>query len=150
MAIRLVITDDNDLVREGLIQYLGTSPDIEVVADAASGDELLEKLRITTPDLLLLDLSMPGKSGVDLIGQIKSLYPGMLILVLSMHNEVSMVLRAMRAGASGYICKDCAPKTLIEAIQSVVATGNYLSPQMAEQLAYALPDSDKILSEREL
>jgi len=155
MAIRLVITDDHKLVREGLIQFLGMSPDIEVVAEAASGDELLEKLRIITPDLLLLDLTMPGKSGVDLLGYVKSLYPALAIMVLSMHNEVSVVMRAMKAGASGYICKDCSPQTLLEAIRKVVATGKYLSPQMAEQLAYASASSEPdnielILSEREL
>lgn len=155
MIIRLAITDDHELVRKGLIQYLSSSPGIEVVADAGSGDELLKKLRVSDPDLLLLDLSMPGKCGVDLIGHIKSLYPSLLILVLSMHNEVSVVLRAMKAGASGYICKDCSPKTLLEAIQKVVSTGKYLSPQMAEQLAYAstLTDAGGIehtLSEREL
>lgn len=155
MAIRLLITDDHELVRKGLIQYLSSSPGIEVVAEAANGDELLEKLRTTDTDLLLLDLSMPGKCGADLIGHIKSLYPALSILVLSMHNEVSLVLRAVKAGASGYICKDCSPKILLDAIRKIVATGKYLSPQMAEQLAYAvaLPDPDDIgrtLSEREL
>lgn len=155
MAIRLAITDDHQLVREGLVQYLGMSPDIEVVVEAANGEELLEKLRVAAPDLLLLDMTMPGKSGVDLIGHIKSLYPSLSILVLSMHNDANMVLRAMKAGASGYICKDCSPHALLEAIRKIVATGKYLSPQMAEQLAYAstLPDSDGLeltLSDREL
>jgi len=155
MAIRLAITDDHHLVRDGLIQYLSMSPDIQIVAEAASGEEILEKLRATTPDLLLLDMTMPGKSGVDLLGHIKCLYPDMLILVLSMHNEVNMVLRAMKAGASGYICKDCSPQTLIEAIRKVISTGKYLSPQMAEQLAYAsaVPEAENIehiLSAREL
>lgn len=155
MAIRLAITDDHHLVRDGLIQYLSMSPDIQIVAEAASGEEILEKLCVATPDLLLLDMTMPGKSGADLLGHIKGLYPDMLILVLSMHNEVNMVLRAMKAGASGYICKDCSPQTLVEAIRKVVATGKYLSPQMAEQLAYAsaVPEAENIehiLSAREL
>lgn len=155
MAIRLAITDDHQLVREGLVQYLGMSPDIEVVVEAANGEELLKKLRVTAPDLLLLDMTMPGKSGVDLIGHIKSLYPSLSILVLSMHNDVNMVLRAVKAGASGYICKDCSTHALLEAIRKIVATGKYLSPQLAEQLAYAstLPDSDGLeltLSDREL
>jgi len=155
MAIRLAITDDHHLVRDGLVQYLSMSPDIQIVAEAANGEGILEKLRVTTPDLLLLDMTMPGKSGVDLLGHIKDLYPDMLILVLSMHNEVNMVLRAMKAGASGYICKDCSPQTLLEAIRKVVSTGKYLSPQMAEQLAYAsaVPEAENIehiLSAREL
>lgn len=155
MAIRLAITDDHHLVRNGLVQYLSMSPDIQIVTEAASGEEILEKLRIITPDLLLLDMTMPGKSGVDLLGHIKSLYPDMLILMLSMHNDVNMVLRAMKAGASGYICKDCSPETLLEAIRKVISTGRYLSPQMAEQLAYASVVSEAeniehILSGREL
>ncbi len=155
MAIRLAVTDDHELVRAGLIQYLGASPGIEVAAEAASGGELLEKLRATQVDLLLLDMSMPGKNGVDLISHIKSIYPDLLILVLSMHDEVNTVLRAMRAGATGYICKDCSPQTLLEAIQKVVATGRYLSPLMAERLAYASASPDTanielILSDREL
>lgn len=154
MAIRLAITDDHHLVREGLVQYLSMSPDIQIVAEAASGEEILKKLRVITPDLLLLDMAMPGKSGVDLIRHIKSLYPDMLILVFSIHNEVGMVLGAMKAGASGYACKDCSPQSLVDIIRKIAATGKYLNPQMEEQLAYAasLPESENIvhvLSERE-
>lgn len=136
MVIRLAITDDHELIRAALVQFLGLSPGIEVIAEASSGGELLEKLRATQIDLLLLDMSMPGENGAALIGHIKSIYPDLLILVLSAHNEVNTVMRAMKAGASGYICKDCSPQTLIEAILKVVATGKYLSPLMAEQLAY--------------
>jgi len=155
MAIRILITDDHELFRAGLTQYLSMSPDIEVVAEAANGDELLNKLLSTTPDLLLLDLSMPGENGADLISHIKRIYPDLLILVLSMHNEVSTVMRTMKAGASGYLWKDSSPQNLIEAIRKVIATGKFLSPSMAEQLAYAStsPDPDNIeliLSDREL
>jgi DNA-binding NarL/FixJ family response regulator len=155
MTIRLLITDDYELVRAGLIQYLGMSPDIEVVAEAVNGDDVLKKLGATQVDLLLLDMSMPGENGADLIRHIRYLYPGLLILILSMHSEVNTVMRAMKAGASGYLCKDCSPQTLLDAIRKTVATGKYLSPQMAEQLAFAsaLPDSDNIeltLSDREL
>lgn len=137
MTIRLIITDDHELVRAGLVQYLGMSPGIEVVADAANGGELLEKLRSTPADLLLLDMTMPGVCGVDLIAQVKSACPDLLILVLSMHNEVQFVSRAMKAGASGYIGKDSPPPVLLEAIRKTVETGQYLNPSMAEQLAYA-------------
>lgn len=155
MVIRLAITDDHDLVRAGLVQYLGASPGIEVIVEAANGAELLEKLRTTVPDLLLLDMSMPGESGIDLISHIKSIYPCLLILVLSMHDEVNTVMRAMKAGASGYLCKDCSPKILLEAIRKVIATGKYLNPMMVEQLVYAATSPDPsnielILSEREL
>lgn len=153
--VRLAIADDHELVRAGLIQYLSGSSGIEVIAEAANGDELLEKLGASQVDLLLLDMSMPGENGIDLISHIRSIYPRLLILVLSMHDEISIVMRAMRAGASGYICKSCSPQVLLEAIRKVVATGKYLSPLMAEQLAYASTSPDQsnielVLSDREL
>lgn len=155
MAIRLGITDDHELVRAGLVQYLGGAPDIEVVVEASNGTELLEKLRTTSLDLLLLDMTMPGRSGTDLISYIKNLYPGVRILVLSMHNEIQVVMRAMKAGASGYLCKDCSPQVLREAIQEVMKTGKYLHPSMAQQLAYVSfspdpSDIELLLSGREL
>lgn len=139
MTIRLLVTDDHELVRAGLVQYLGMSPGVEVVAEAANGDELLEKLRSVSPDLLLLDMSMPGISGEGLIAHIKSLYPGLRILVLSMHNEIQVVSRAMGAGASGYITKDSPPHVLLEAIRKTIETGLYLNPAIAAQLAHITP-----------
>lgn len=136
MAIHLFVADDHDLVRAGLVEYVGLSPDIEVVGEAASGDELLEKLQTTFADMLLLDLIMPGLCGTELISRVRSSYPGMRILVLSMHNETRVVLRALRGGASGFICKDCKPQILLEAIRKVSITGKYLSPAMAEQIAF--------------
>jgi len=130
-----MVTDDHELVRAGLVQFLGSSPGVEVVAEASDGTELLDKLLVTPIDLLLLDMTMPGISGEDLIARIKSIYPDMHILVLSMHNETQVVLRAMKAGASGYICKDCSPQILLEAIRKVVETGKYLDTAMAERLA---------------
>lgn len=135
--IRLIIADDHELVRAGLTQYLGLSPDVKVVAEASDGSVLLEKLRNISVDLLLLDLNMPGLSDADLISRVRSAYPDLLILVLSMHNEVQTVLRAMKAGASGFISKNCTPPALLDAIRKVVATGKYLPPEIAEQLAFA-------------
>jgi DNA-binding NarL/FixJ family response regulator len=154
MAIRLFITDDHDLVRAGLVQYLETSPGIQVVGEAANGDELLNKLHTTFADVLLLDLIMPGLCGMELISKVKSSYPGLRILVLSMHNEVLVVMRALRAGASGYVCKDCKPQILLEAIRKVSITGKYLSPAMAEEIAFSPVPLDQnpieiSLSERE-
>lgn len=154
MTIRLLITDDYALVREGLVQFLSMSPDIQVVAEASNCDELLEKLPAAAPDLLLLDMAMPGKCGIEMVSHIKSRYPDLKMLVLSMHDDASIVLRAMKAGASGYISKNCSPQDLLDAIRKVVATGKYLNPQMAEQLAYASAVQDQddielILSERE-
>ncbi|MFZ2302966.1 MAG: response regulator transcription factor [Gallionella sp.] len=155
MAIRLLITDDQELVRAGLVQYLGMSPDIEVVAEAANGEQLLERLRTAQVDLLLLDMSMPGESGAELIAHVRRIYPDQLILVLSMYDQISTVLRAIKAGASGYITKSCSPQALLEAIRKIVETGKYLSPLMAEQLAFASTSPapgniELILSDREL
>jgi len=135
--IRLMVVDDHELVRAGLIQYLGLSPDVKVVAEAGDGATLLEKLRTTPVDLLLLDLNMPGLCDADLIARLRSAYPDLPILVLSMHNETQTVMRAMKAGASGYISKNCMPPVLLDAIRRVVATGKYLPPNVAEQLAFA-------------
>lgn len=148
-----MLADDHELVRAGLVQFLGSSPGIEIVAEASGGAELLEKLSVTQADLLLLDMTMPGISGASLITSIKSIWPDMHILVLSMHNETPVVLCAMKAGASGYICKDCSPQTLLEAIRKVVATGKYIDPVMAERLVYttaSTAQSGQVLSEREL
>ncbi|HEX5364320.1 MAG TPA: response regulator transcription factor [Gallionella sp.] len=154
--IRLMIADDHELVRAGLSQYLDLSPDVKVIAEASDGTTLLEKLRSTPVDLVLLDLNMPGLSDADLIMRLRSAYPDLLILVLSMHNEVQTVLRAMKAGASGFISKNCTPPALLNAIRKVSATGKYLPPEIAEQLAFAStgPHSDSsdplaMLSQRE-
>ncbi|MDD2914393.1 MAG: response regulator transcription factor [Gallionella sp.] len=137
MKIRLMAADDHDLIRSGLMQYFEMQQGIEVVAGAADGTELLEKLRFINVDMLLLDMGMPGISGTELISLIKTLYPDMHVLILSAHYDVRTVFDAMKAGASGYICKTCSPKTLLEAIQEVMSIGKYISPDLADQLAYA-------------
>jgi DNA-binding NarL/FixJ family response regulator len=155
MNIRVLITDDHELVRAGLVSLFDVAVGIEVAAEAANGEELLLKLRMTPVDLLLLDMDMPGENGLELIRHIKQDYPDLPMLILSMHDEVRVVSRAIQAGAAGYICKDCAPKTLIEAVHKTMATGKYLAPLMAEQLAYAasmpeVADAASVLSDREM
>jgi len=152
--IRLMVVDDHDLVRAGLIQFLSLAPDVKVVAEAGNGVTMLEKLRTTEVDLVLLDLNMPGLSDADLIVRLRGLYPNLPILVLSMHSETQIVMRAMKAGASGYISKNCQPPVLLDAIRKVIATGKYLPPNVAEQLAFASActrsnDPLKVLSDRE-
>ncbi|HCI13983.1 MAG: DNA-binding response regulator [Gallionellales bacterium GWA2_60_142] len=152
--IRLMVVDDHDLVRAGLIQFLSLAPDVKVVAEAGDGASMLEKLRTTEIDLVLLDLNMPGLSDADLIVRLRSLYPDLPILVLSMHSETQIVMRAMKAGASGYISKNCQPPVLLDAIRKVIATGKYLPPNVAEQLAFASActrsnDPLEVLSDRE-
>lgn len=152
---RLIITDDHELVRSGLVQFMQTVPDMLVVAEAACGAELLEKLRGIQADVLLLDLVMPGISGVELVARVKSSSPSLKVLVLSMQDDTQTVIRAMKAGASGYITKNCSPQKLIEAVRKVAITGKYLEPEMAERLAFATsaPQADGpelVLSEREM
>lgn len=155
MNVRILITDDHELVRAGLVHLFGGELGVQVAGQAANGEELLVQLQTTPVDLVLLDMDMPGENGLDLIRHIKKDYPDLLILILSMHDEVSVVSRAIQAGASGYIGKDCSPQALVEAIHKVYSTGKYLTPLMAERLAYAsaspeVMDVESILSTREL
>jgi DNA-binding NarL/FixJ family response regulator len=153
--IRLVIADDHAIVRGGLKQIFALSPDLKVVGEAVNGNEVLECLRQEPFDLLLLDLNMPGISGVDLITRVKAHRPELPILVLSMHNEPQVAARALKAGANGYITKDCEPDVLLTAIRKVAARGNYIAPELAEKMVFdvtstALHTPHSLLSNREL
>ncbi|MDP9528844.1 response regulator [Pseudomonas protegens] len=152
--IRLLVADDHRIMREGLKQLFALVKDFEVVAEAENGAQVLELLRQTTVDLLLLDMTMPGSSGEDLIGRVHAHYPKLPMLILSMHNEAHIAQRALRAGASGYMTKDRDPETLLAAIRKVSAGGRYLDPVLAEQIALQnsglAPDSpSQALSARE-
>jgi DNA-binding NarL/FixJ family response regulator len=107
-----------------------------VTGEATNGSEVLEQLRLQTFDLLLLDLNMPGISGVDLIVRVRAHWPNLPILVLSMHNEPHLVMRVLKAGASGYITKDSEPDILLTAIARVAAGGRYIAPEMAEKMVF--------------
>ncbi|CAD5200436.1 response regulator [Pseudomonas sp. FEN] len=133
--IRLMVADDHRIMREGLKQLFALVKDFSVVAEAENGAQVLELLRHTEIDLLLLDMTMPGSSGEDLIGRIHAHYPKLPILILSMHNEAHIAQRALRAGASGYMTKDHDPETLLAAIRKVSGGGRYLDPELAEQIA---------------
>jgi DNA-binding NarL/FixJ family response regulator len=153
--IRLLIADDHAIVRGGLRQLFALTPDMQVVAEAASGAEVLEHLRQLSVDLLLLDLNMPGISGTDLIARVKAHQNDLLILVLSMHDEPLVAARMLKAGASGYITKDCEPDKLLAAVRKVVSHGRYIDPGIAESLAFdanssSLRPPHTLLSEREL
>jgi DNA-binding NarL/FixJ family response regulator len=133
--IRVVIADDHTIVREGLKQLLAGTSDLEVVGEARNGHDVLAIVRESELDVLLLDLSMPGKGGMELIKQIKSERPKLRILVLSMHAEHQYAVRAIRAGASGYLTKDAASSQLVSALRKVASGGAYISAEVAEQLA---------------
>ena len=141
--IRVVIADDHTILREGLRQLLAAEPDIEVVAEAADGHEVLARVRSADFDVLLLDLSMPGKSGVELIKQVKSEKAKLRVLVLSMHEESQYAVRAIKAGASGYVTKDSAATQLVTAIRRVAGGGAFVTPEVAQQLALgAMPGAE--------
>jgi DNA-binding NarL/FixJ family response regulator len=153
--IRLLIADDHAIVRSGLKQIFALVPDFAVVGEAVNGTEVLEHLRRDAFDLLLLDLNMDGISGADLIGRIKVHRADLPILVLSMHNEPQVAARMLKAGASGYITKDCEPDILLAAIRKVAAHGRYIAPDIAEKMAFDVTSSEQgpshtLLSDREL
>ena len=151
---RIVVADDHAIVREGLKQLLGAAGDLEVVGEAADGHEVIKVVREKEFDVLLLDMSMPGKSGIELIKQVKSEKPKLRILVLTMHEEHQYAIRAIRAGASGYLTKESASRQLLEALRKVASGGAFISSEVAEQLALgAMPDATRApheaLSDRE-
>lgn len=152
--IRVVIADDHTLVREGLKQLLRAAGGIDVIGEARDGHDVLKIVRESDFDVLLLDMSMPGKSGMELIKQVKSEKPRLRILVLSMHQEHQYAVRAIKSGASGYLTKDSASAQLVSAIEKVAGGGAFISAEVAEQLALgAMPLSEglphTVLSDRE-
>lgn len=152
--IRLLIADDHAIVREGLKQFCAHSPDITVVALAASGDEVLDMLPVHKIDLILLDMNMPGIKDVELISRIRVQCAALPILVFSMHNEPQVARRALVAGATGYVTKDSEPEILLAAIRKVAAGGRFIEPGLAEAMIFHSGDlteraPHEILSERE-
>jgi len=152
-VIRVLLADDHGLVREGLRGILAKGADIEVAAEAANGDEVLALVRKQDFDLALLDLSMPGLSGLALIKRLKVERPKLRILVLSMHGEAQYAARALKAGASGYLTKDSATSQLLGAIRKIAAGGVQISEAAAAHLIGASAAGDvplhDALSDRE-
>ncbi len=134
--IRLLIADDHTLVRKGLKQIFDDTEDIRVAAEASDGGQVLELLRKESFEVVVLDVSMPGLSGAELILRIHNRYPELPILILSMFNEVQIAKRKLQAGASGYLTKDCDPETLVSAIRKVAEGGRAISPELAERIAF--------------
>lgn len=134
--IRILIADDHAIVRSGLTQLFSMASDIEVVSLATDGGQVIEFLHRGSCDLILLDLTMPGISGIDLIASIRGHKPKLPILVLSMHNEPLIARRALKAGAAGYMTKDSEPEMVIAAIRKVAGGGRYIDPRLAEQIVF--------------
>lgn len=132
--IRVLLADDHQLVREGLKQLLGATADIRVEGEAANGDEALALVRGNDYDIAILDMSMPGLSGIDLVKRVKHEKPALRVLVLSMHGEKQYAARALKSGASGYLTKDAASEQLVAAIRKIAGGGVHISDAAAEQL----------------
>jgi len=133
--IRMVIADDHAIVREGLKRIVAVADDMEVVCEAADGTEVMQRVRESVFEVLVLDLSMPGRSGMELIKLVHGERPKLRILVLSMHQELQYAVRAIKAGANGYLTKESAPDQLVQALRRIAAGGAYISAEVAEQLA---------------
>lgn len=152
--IKVFIVDDHEIIRRSLKMVLKDANDLIVVGEAQDGKEALEIIPDTDIDVLLLDMNMPGKCGIELLTDLKKLKPEIHIIVLTIHPEDRFALKTLKAGASGYLCKDTALEELVSAIQKVHNKGRYISATLAEQLAFDLvpehnDNNTSVLNERE-
>ncbi|MFA7242923.1 MAG: response regulator transcription factor [Sulfuricellaceae bacterium] len=152
--IRILIADDHSIVRHGLKQIVEESGEMRVVAEAANGADALHKMREIACDVVLLDISMPGKNGIDVLKQIKEEKPKLPVLILSIYPEDQYAVRLIKAGASGYMTKESAPMEVVEAVRRVAGGKKYISPAVAEMLANGIGSPEEkrpheTLSDRE-
>ncbi|WP_275794616.1 response regulator transcription factor [Ralstonia syzygii] len=153
--IRVMIADDHAVMRDGVRHILERAGNFEVVCEASDGTQVLQLVREHAPQVIVLDLSMPGRSGLDLVRQLHTDHPAVRVLVLTMHAEEHYVARAFRAGAAAYLTKESAATELVCALTKVAQGGTYVSPAMAEKLAHSLHEDSQIaahtrLSDREM
>ena len=133
--IRVLIADDHALVRRGIREVLEESKDIRVSGEASSAREVLEQLSQAPSDVLVLDINLPGRSGLDLLEDLHRDRPELPVLILTVYSEEQYALRALKSGAAGYLTKETVPEKLVEAVKKVVAGGRYITPTLAERLA---------------
>jgi two-component system invasion response regulator UvrY len=133
--INVLIADDHVLIREGLKKILKGQPDMVLAGEAGNAQELFEQLKKLNVDIVLLDISMPGESGLEALKELRQIYPKIPVLILSVHPEQRFAVRALKGGASGYITKESAVEELVHAIRRIVGGGKYVSLALAEQLA---------------
>lgn len=146
--IKILIADDHPVVRKGLKEIIEDIPDMAVRGEASNGQEALEKARKGDFDIVVLDISMPGGNGLDILKLLKEEKPDLSVLVLSIYPEEEYAVRVLRAGASGYLTKESAPEKLIAAIRKASKGGKYISPSLAEKLAFDLEtDAERPLHE---
>jgi two-component system invasion response regulator UvrY len=136
--IKVLLADDHSIVRAGLRRIVEEAGDIEVVAEAADGWEAIQQAQQSLPDVAVIDISMPGLDGLEVVSQLHHYYPKLPIIILTMHEEEQYVVRAIGAGAMGYLTKRSAPEQLVKAIRRVLEGGRYLSDTAAESLALRL------------
>jgi DNA-binding NarL/FixJ family response regulator len=139
--IRILIADDHAVVREGVKRILAETNDLVVAGEASHGQEVLAKVSAESWDMVLLDISMPGRNGLEVLRQLKTTYPSLPVLVFSMHPENQYAVRAFKAGAAGYLTKDSIPEELVTAIRKVVQGRRYVSPALAEYLVIELGEN---------
>lgn len=152
--IEILIADDHAIVRQGLRKIVDYDDEMTVVDEAQNGAELLNLVRERMVDVVILDLSMPGRNGLETLKELKKSYPSLPVIMLSIHPEDQYAVRAFRAGASGYMTKESATEELVHAIKKVHTGGKYIGPVVAELLANAVgtqssDDTHKSLSDRE-
>jgi DNA-binding NarL/FixJ family response regulator len=145
--IRILVADDHRLVRRGIKDILGTAADMTVMGECACADEIFAAFQQALPDLLLLDMAMPGLSGVELIRQLVKNFPQVRIVVLSMHNEGQFAASALREGANGYVTKDADPDVLLQAVRKVAAGGRFIDPALVEALVFDNQNPEQALDE---
>ncbi len=150
----IIIADDHPVVRAGLRQILVESGEIRRIAEACDGQDLLEKLKKNRYDIILLDITMPGRNGLEILKELRVLYPSIPVLVLSVHPEEQYALRVIRAGAAGYLTKETAPENLLDAVRRIRGGKKYITQEIAEILAASLDERGDVaphlrLSDRE-
>jgi DNA-binding NarL/FixJ family response regulator len=147
--IKLLVADDHAIVRKGIEQIIAETDDITVADEASNGQEVLDKIKKNDYDLVLLDVSMPGRDGLEILKEVKIQRPKIAVLMLSMYPEEQYAVRALRSGASGYLTKESAPDELIAAIRKVSSGHKYVSAELGEKLAVKLGNhSDRPLHEK--
>ncbi len=151
--IKVLIADDHPLFRQGLKHTFSETDDIEVLDEVENGDDLLTKVQKNDFDLVLLDIAMPGKNGLEVMKELHTSHSKLPILVLSVYPEEQYAVRYLKAGASGYLTKESAPDQLLAAVRKVAGGGKFASPEITEKLAFHYSDSNKLphesLSDRE-
>ena len=146
--IEILIVDDHPVLRQGLSQILNEEMDMRVKSEAGGVKELFDELKKNRFSLVIMDITMPDGNGLDALKQLKKLYPSLPVLILSVHSEEEYAVRVLKTGGSGYLTKESAPEELVSAVRKVNSGGKYISPKLAERLAFMIEDDDKLPHER--